>query len=91
MSHWLIVAGSARALARSCVDAGWRCDVIDPFADSDTARLACRLERGALSGDHFDERLPALVRSMAGNWRGIVAGSGFEAVPSMLDELDSIA
>ena len=91
MSHWLIVAGSARALARSCVDAGWRCDVIDPFADCDTARLAHRLERGALSGDHFDQRLPPLVRSMAGGWCGIVAGSGFEAVPSMLDELDSIA
>lgn len=91
MSHWLIVAGSARALARSCVDAGWQCDVIDPFADSDTARLACRLERGALSGDHFDQRLLALVRSMAGNWRGIVAGSGFEAVPSMLDQLEAIA
>lgn len=91
MSHWLIVAGSARALARSCVDAGWRCDVIDPFADCDTASLAHRLERGALSGDHFDQRLPPLVRSMAGGWCGIVAGSGFEAVPSMLDELDSIA
>jgi predicted ATP-grasp superfamily ATP-dependent carboligase len=91
VSHWLIVAGSARALARSCVDAGWRCDVIDPFADCDTARLAHRLERGALSGDHFDQRLPPLVRSMAGGWCGIVAGSGFEAVPSMLDELDSIA
>lgn len=91
MSHWLIVAGSARALARACVDAGWRCDVIDPFADSDIAPLARRLVRGTLSGDHFDERLPALVRSMAGDWRGIVAGSGFEAVPSMLDELAAIA
>ena len=91
MSHWLIVAGSARALARACVDAGWSCDVIDPFADSDTAPLARRLERGTLSGGHFDERLPALVRSMAGDWRGIVAGSGFEAVPSMLDELAAIA
>lgn len=91
MAHWLIVAGSARSLARSCVDAGWHCDVIDPFADSDTARLACRLERVTLSGDHFDPRLPALVRSMAGDWRGIVAGSGFEAMPSMLDELDAIA
>ncbi|MFZ5505332.1 MAG: ATP-grasp domain-containing protein [Pseudomonadota bacterium] len=91
MSHWLIVAGSARALARACVDAGWRCDVIDPFADSDIAPLARRLVRGTLSGDHFDERLPALVRSMAGDWRGIVAGSGFEAVPSMLDKLAAIA
>lgn len=91
MSHWLIVAGSARALARSCVDASWRCDVIDPFVDSDTAGLACRLERGTLCGDRFDERLPALIRSMAGDWRGIVVGSGFEAIPWMLDELNEIA
>jgi predicted ATP-grasp superfamily ATP-dependent carboligase len=91
VSHWLIVAGSARALARSCADAGWRCDVIDPFADSDTAPLARRLERIALSGGRFDQRLLQRVRSMAGNWRGIVAGSGFEADPRLLDELNAIA
>ncbi len=91
MSHWLIVSASARALAQSCVDAGMSCDVIDPYSDADTQALARRLEYMPLDDGSFGDDLPARVAAMGGPWRGIVAGSGFERRPDLLDELRAFA
>lgn len=93
MSHWLIVAGSARPLAQACVDAGMSCDVIDPWGDSDTRALARRHARAPFGADGFDSALPALIGRMQreSGWDGIVAGSGFEACPHALDALSAFA
>lgn len=93
MSHWLIVAGSARPLAQACVDAGMSCDVIDPWGDSDTCALARRHAQAPFGADGFDAALPALMGRMHGDggWDGIVAGSGFEACPDALDALSAFA
>jgi predicted ATP-grasp superfamily ATP-dependent carboligase len=86
--HWLIVSGSARALAHSCVAAGWTCDVIDPFADTDTRALARRTVRADFRDGAFGDDLPALIAGLAGDCDGIVAGSGFERRPDLLSALD---
>ncbi len=93
MSHWLIVAGSARPLAQACVDAGMSCDVIDPWGDTDTRALARRHARIEAGETGFGAALVAQVERMAadGGWDGIVAGSGFEARPALLDTLSAIA
>ena len=93
MSHWLIVAGSARPLAQACVDAGMSCDVIDPWGDSDTLELARRHARTPFGADGFDSALPVLISRMQreSGWDGIVAGSGFEACPDALDALSAFA
>ncbi|AOF82329.1 ATP-grasp domain protein [Methyloversatilis sp. RAC08] len=88
MPHWLIVSGSARALAQSCVAAGWTCDVIDPFADTDTQAVARRTVRADFRDGAFGDELPALIAGMAGRWDGIVDGSGFEPRPDLLSALD---
>jgi len=87
--HWLIVSGSARALAHSCVAAGWTCDVIDPFADSDTRALARRTVRAGFRDGAFGDDLLALIAGLAGGCDGIVAGSGFERRPDLLSALDT--
>ncbi|MFH1812728.1 MAG: ATP-grasp domain-containing protein [Pseudomonadota bacterium] len=87
--HWLIVSGSARALAQSCVTAGWTCDVIDPFADTDTVALARRTVRAGFRDGAFGDELPSLIAGLAGRWDGVVAGSGFERRPDLLAALDT--
>lgn len=93
MSHWLIVAGSARPLAQACVDAGMSCDVIDPWGDSDTCALARRHARVPLGEDGFGAGLPGLIGRMrrTQRWDGIIAGSGFEACPDALVALSAFA
>lgn len=91
MSHWLIVSGNARALAQSCVAAGRTCDVIDPFADSDTAALATRVARVSCDDGAFGDELVERVAALKGTWDGIVAGSGFERRPDLLDALCRVA
>ncbi|MDP3288972.1 MAG: ATP-grasp domain-containing protein, partial [Methyloversatilis sp.] len=90
MPHWLIVSGSARALAQSCVAAGSTCDVIDPFADTDTVALARRTVRAGFHDGAFGDDLPSLIAGMAGHWDGIIAGSGFERRPDLLSALDFV-
>lgn len=89
MAHWLIVSGSAHALARACIDAGMTCDVIDPWGDTDTRALARRYEHCPLGGTDFSECLPQRVEEMArsSHWDGIVTGSGFEGRPWLIDAL----
>jgi predicted ATP-grasp superfamily ATP-dependent carboligase len=91
VSHWLIVSGSARALAQSCVAAGRTCDVIDPFADSDTVALATRVARVSCDDGAFGDELVEHVAALKGSWDGIVAGSGFERRPDLLDALCRVA
>ncbi|MBU0604039.1 MAG: ATP-grasp domain-containing protein [Gammaproteobacteria bacterium] len=91
MSRWLIVSGSANALARSCVAAGWTCDVVDGYGDADTAAHAGRIARAGLRHGSFGSDLPGVIAGMKGNWAGIVTGSGFEARPSLLDALAAFA
>jgi predicted ATP-grasp superfamily ATP-dependent carboligase len=89
--HWLIVSGNARAIAQSCVDAGWTCDVIDPFADTDTVALAQRAVRSSFDENGFDRDLPARIAALNGRWHGVITGSGFERRPELLDELGRFA
>lgn len=91
MPHWLIVAGSARALAQSCVAAGWTCDVVDPYADIDTRALARSLLQAPLVDGRFGDDLPARIGTLDGGWCGVVAGSGFERCPDLLDALRTFA
>ncbi len=93
MSHWLIVAGSARPLAQACVDAGMSCDVIDPWGDADTRALARRHARAAIGEDGFETALSGLIGRMRREhgWDGIIAGSGFEARPDALTALAAFA
>ena len=91
MPHWLIVSGNAREIAQSCVGAGWTCDVIDPFADTDTVALAQRAVRSSFDENGFDHELPALIAALTGSWHGVIAGSGFERRPELLDELRRFA
>jgi hypothetical protein len=88
--HWLIVSGSARALAQSCVAAGWTCDVVDPFADTDTVALARRTVRAVFRDGAFGDDLPSLIACLPGRWDGVVAGSGFERRPDLLAALDLV-
>ena len=88
MPHWLIVSGNARALAQSCVRAGWTCDVVDPFADTDTRALARRTVRADFRDGAFGDDLPALITGLAEGCDGLVAGSGFERRPHLLSALD---
>ncbi|MBP6097500.1 MAG: ATP-grasp domain-containing protein [Methyloversatilis sp.] len=87
MPHWLIVSGNARAIAQSCAGAGWTCDVVDPFADTDTVALAQRAVQARFDGSGFDRDLPAQVAALGGRWHGVITGSGFERRPELLDEL----
>lgn len=89
--HWLIVSGGARALAQSCVAAGWTCDVIDPFTDTDTIALARRAVRAGFEAGRFGDDLPAKVTELDGPWHGIVTGSGFERCPALLEALGRFA
>lgn len=93
MAHWLIVSGAARALAQSCVDAGMRCDVIDPWGDADLQAIATRYRHCPLDGANFGDELLAHVKAMAAGvqWDGIVTGSGFEGHAGLLDRLNEVA
>lgn len=93
MAHWLIVSGAARPLAHACRHAGMQCDVIDPWGDRDTRALASRFLRCPLDGANFGDDLLAHVRSLAvgARWDGIVAGSGFEGRPDLLEDLHALA
>lgn len=91
MPHWLIVSGNARAIAQSCVGAGWTCDVIHPFADTDTVALAQHAVRSSFDERGFDQDLPARIAALNGRWHGVVTGSGFEQRPELLDELRKFA
>jgi hypothetical protein len=89
--HWLIVSGNARAIAQSCVRAGWTCDVVDPFSDTDTVALAQRAVQARYDECGFDQDLPAQVAALNGRWDGVITGSGFEQRPELLDDLRRFA
>lgn len=91
MPHWLIVSGNARAIAQSCVRAGWTCDVVDPFSDTDTVALAQRAVQARYDECGFDQDLPAQVAALNGRWDGVITGSGFEQRPELLDDLRRFA
>lgn len=88
----LIIGRSGRALAASAARAGYDCDVIDAFADTDTRVSARRV----WSADSFD--IPTLTPLLEDWWRSshgtasppslILPGSGFEAKPAVLSWLD---
>jgi predicted ATP-grasp superfamily ATP-dependent carboligase len=84
----LIAALSGRALAACANAAGTEVIVADLFGDVDTralarwVRLPGDLESG-IDGDRLGSMIAALPEPVA----GIVAGSGFEAAPELLDEL----
>jgi predicted ATP-grasp superfamily ATP-dependent carboligase len=88
--HTLVVAAiSARTLAESAAQAGWRVVALDLFGDLDT-RLASA--RWAQIGDPATlvidaQRLRTALEEAAREPGviGWVAGSGFEAMPSLLD------
>lgn len=91
MKHALIIATSGRALAQSAVNAGWRCSVLDCFADRDTQVLAERtLALPDASELALDSRRlvdSALRFAPPHSVDALVCGSGFEHCPELLQEL----
>ena len=94
MNDTLVVAGlSARALAESAAQGGWRVVALDLFGDTDTRRASPHwLPIGDAASLAIDG--PALCDALAAVARlpgvvGWVAGSGFEAAPEWLDAAPS--
>lgn len=88
----LILALSGRALAQAARRAGADVIVADLFGDVDTRSLApwYRLP-GSLEGGIGRDELLVLARALGGRIDGIVYGTGFEADPTLLDELARLA
>lgn len=91
MKHALIIATSGRTLAQSAVNAGWRCSVLDCFADRDTQVLADRIlalpDTGGLALDSRRLVDSALRFAPPHSVDALVCGSGFEHCPELLQEL----
>ena len=83
----LIVAQSGRALATSAAKAGIATYVIDRFADRDTSESAVgvRTVNGAGSSFNIDQLLSVLSEFTDVPLSGVIAGSGLESEPEILD------
>ncbi len=89
-SAYLIIGQSARALAQSAQRSRAAVHVVDLFADRDThacARSAARVRPGPQGFDR--EAFCAAIERVGARHRiaGVVAGSGFEQDPTLLDAL----
>lgn len=85
----VIVAVSGRALAQSAARHHDPVMILDAFADADTRRAGRTVNVGSRTGIGLDGRrmLAALARIAAGTRPAIVAGSGFERAPELLDRI----
>ena len=84
----LIIALSGRALACAAWRAGYRVIVIDLYNDLDTRNFAIETLRAREFQNGFDaDELLRIVQSRASSIDGIVAGTGFESCPELLDEI----
>ena len=86
----LVVAGiSVRAMAESARQGGWRVIALDLFGDADTrlasARWAPIGDAATLSIDPSELRVALAAAAGEPGVSGWVAGSGFEALPELLD------
>ncbi|WP_280151534.1 ATP-grasp domain-containing protein [Piscinibacter sp. XHJ-5] len=86
----LVVAGvSARALAESAQQGGWRVIALDLFGDRDTRRASQRWlpigEPATLAIDPLRLRVALAALDGEPGMTGWVAGGGFEGVPALLD------
>jgi len=85
----VVAALSARVLAESARQAGWRVVALDLFGDADTRRACVRWHRiGEPGSCAIDAALlrPALAAAARETGAiGWVAGSGFEAAPELLE------
>jgi uncharacterized protein len=87
----LILAQSGRALAAAARRAREPAQVIDGYADLDTARLALGCRRLAFGPEGFDRQaLLAAVEAWRARASGIVYGAGFEQCPALLAELGAL-
>lgn len=88
MSSLLIVALHGRSLARSAKRGGHAVDVLDLYNDRDTRRHAVRSKRVAeRNGSFHAAALVATAAKFCPAPAPLVAGSGFEDNPGLLDTL----
>lgn len=85
----VIVAVSGRALAQSAARHHGAVVILDAFADADTRRAGRAVDIGLHAGIGIDGRrmLAALAKIADGARASIVAGSGFERKPGLLDRV----
>ncbi|OAI24478.1 ATP-grasp domain-containing protein [Methylomonas koyamae] len=84
----LVIAKSARILARMCVDIGYDVVAIDCYADADTRQMARQVFK-VESLDWADVSPALLAVRQSGTVYGILYGSGLEAFPETLQYLQS--
>ncbi|CBS89083.1 ATP-grasp domain-containing protein [Azospirillum lipoferum] len=82
----LVAALSGRAIAQAVARTGTMVATLDQFGDADVPVPARRVPGDPVAG--FDgEALISAARALAPRGSGLVAGSGFEQVPDLLDAL----
>jgi len=84
----LVIAKSARMLARMCADVGYDVVAIDCYADADTQQMATRVFKvGSLAWADVRTTMLAVRQSYAID--GVLYGSGLEACPETLEYLQA--
>ncbi len=88
-SHWLLISLSGRALAASAWHGGSALRVLDAFADQDTRVYAQNCAQLPVGRHGFLDTIfaPGWIADKFNGKLNIVAGSGFEFRPALLDEL----
>jgi len=91
--EYLIIANSARALAESAVQTGYKVIVADYFADDDTKSISDSVHQLQYSDEGFNaEELISFVNEIIARHPDIklVIGSGFESNTELVERLDQM-
>ncbi len=94
MIEIIIISTSARALAESASRAGYKVNVIDCFADSDTKSVCNIVHQVAYREDGFieSELISRTQETLAIlSSARIILGTGFESAPELIDKLNLLA